>query len=561
MIENELLSKYENMVLVRHEELASSPDLVAWDDLPKLAVPGVLKANFHVNGKLMQLYTKQENHVAIIAATRQGKTTSYILPQILSFARQKVKRPMIITDPKGEIYRTVAQTLRDEGYKILLLNFRDYKRSECWNPFRDIYHKYMELRGIANSVEAFCEDGQYKCRFDGDVYTDQEALDDAIAAKSYFTEGEVDAMIDNMAIMFIPLRSKDPVWDYGARDIFKGVIWGMLEDIDYPDNPIRESNFSLSTALTIIENIISDLDADSDNGYFTRRNKRKSRAYTSVQSTLFIHAKQTRDSYVTTLRSSLGSYYEIATRTLTSCNSFDIREYADGKTPLAIFIDFRDEIKSQYQTISRFVQDMYKTLIEEANKYDTGKLPVPWYFVLDEFGNFPEIPDFETVISACAGRNIWFMLVLQSYAQLECIYNRDGADRAKVIRDNMNVSVFFGSNNLKTIEEFSQECGVFTRFAPASAMNGNTSELTQIGVEHIPLVPKSMLASILPGECVVREVCNKHVLFSKMERYFTCPEMNNLPKSDAKQYRSGVNPTMMKYRYNFFFKLQEDDDD
>ncbi|MBO4472388.1 MAG: type IV secretory system conjugative DNA transfer family protein [Clostridia bacterium] len=565
MDKKQLLAGYENMILVHHEDLVKSPDLVPWDDLPNRAIPGVLKADFHVDGKLMQLYTKQENHVGIIAATRQGKTTSYIVPQILSFARQKVKRPMIITDPKGEIYRITAKTLEEQGYKVLLLNFRDYKKSECWNPFRKIYRSYLESKNLEDEVEAIFEDGRYKCRFNGEIFTDQAELDSAIEAKRYFMESEVAAMIDDLAAIFIPLASKEPIWDYGGRDIFKGVLWGLLEDIDYPVNPVTEDKFSLSTVLTVIENIIGDLNgANGSEGFFTRRDIYTSRAYTCVKSTLFIAAKTTRDSYVTTLRSSLGQYYEISTRMITSCNSFDIRDYADGKTPVAVFIDFRDELKNQYVTIARFVQDMYKTLIEEANKYDTGKLPVPWYFVLDEFGNFPEIPDFETVISACAGRNIWFMLVLQSYAQLACIYNRDGADRAKIIRDNMNVTVFFGSNNLMTIKEFSEECGECTRIAPNSAMSGTTPHLTSIEIEKRPLVPKSMLAAIKPGECVIREVCNDQVWFTKLERYYAMPEMNALPKADAKEYVPACNPMQLKYRYEFYVKShkeEEEDDD
>ena len=558
MNKEQLLAGYENMTLVHYEDLANSPELVAWDDLPNRAIPGVLKANFHVNGKLMQMYSKQENHVGIIAATRQGKTTSYVLPQILSFARQKVKRPMIITDPKGEIYRITAKTLEDQGYKVLLINFRDYKHSECWNPFREIYRKYIAIREIENTVEAVFEDGRYKCRFNGETFTDQESLDYAIETRKYFAESEVGALIDDLAAMFVPLVSRDPVWDYGGRDIFKGVLWGLLEDIDYPINPITEDKFSLSTVLTVIENIIGDLNGNASEGFFTRRDPYESRAYTSVKSTLFIQAKQTRDSYVTTLRSALSQYYEISTRMITACNSFNILDYADGKTPVAIFIDFRDELKSQYLTISRFVQDMYKTLIEEANRRENGKLPVPWYFILDEFGNFPEIPDFETVISACAGRNIWFMLVLQSYAQLETIYKHD---RAKIIRDNMNVTVFFGSNNLMTIKEFSEECGECTKFSPSSAMSGTTPYMTMITVEKTALVPKSMLAAIKPGECVIREVCNDKVWFTKLERHYTVPEMNALPTTDAKQYKPACNPMQLKYRYRFFVKLPEEDDD
>ena len=561
MIEKKLFSGKENMQLIHHEQLAKSGKLVSWDDLPNLALPGVLKANFHVNGKLMQLYSEQENHVGVIAATRMGKTTSYIVPQILSFARQKVKRPMIITDPKGEIYRITAETLRKEGYKVFLLNFRDYNRSECWNPFRRVYRKYLEVKNLENSVRAVYEDGVYKCVFEGKTYTDQEQLDRAIETRTYFMLGEVGALVDELGTMFVPVDKnvRDPIWDYGARDIFKGVIWGLLEDIDYEPNPVTEEKFSLSTVLTVIENVLEDLNNDSEkSGFFSRRDHYTSRAYQTVKSTLFIKAQQTRDSFVTTLRSKMSEYYEVSTRIITSCNSFDIRQYADGKTPVAVFIDFRDEIKSQYVTIARFVQDMYKTLIEEANTYKSGKLPVPWYFVLDEFGNFPKIPDFETVISACAGRNIWFILVLQSYAQLENVYEQFPA---KIVRDNLNVCVFYGSNNYETIDAFSQECGQFTRFAPAGALNGQSPFLDHVMEETIPLVPKSMLCSIQPGECVVREVCKDVVLYSKTERYFVCPEMNALPPADSRDYVGDCDPMNLKYRYRFFEKKEDDDDD
>ena len=79
------------------------------------------------------MYSSDENHVGVIAATRLGKTTSYVIPTILSFARQKIKRSLIISDPKGEVYKYTAEELKKQGYEIKLLNFRNYRKSECWN--------------------------------------------------------------------------------------------------------------------------------------------------------------------------------------------------------------------------------------------------------------------------------------------------------------------------------------------------------------------------------------------------------------------------------------------
>ena len=554
-----LITGYEDTGLLNYREIPTDfPGTIAWDDLPGADVRGVLKANYHVNGKLMQIYSEQENHVGVVAATRQGKTTSYIIPLILSYAKRKVKRPMIITDPKGEIYRTTAATLRAEGYRIRLINFRDCMRSEFWNPMTPIYRAFLEARNVANTVEAVLVDGVYKCKFMGVVYDDQEELDNAIDTQGRMMQDAVNGRIDDLASMVVTIGpEKNEIWDYGARDLFKAIIYGMLEDIDNEKNPMTEETFSMSTVLNIIDGINVGCDGGvKDHGFFTKR-RAGSRAYELANNLILSTAKGTRSSYYTTLVSRLAEYREVTTRMITSCNSFEMESLVEGG-PVAVFIDFRDEIKSQYQTIALFVQDMYKFLIEEANKREDGKLEVPWYFILDEFGNFPPIKDFETVISACAGRNIWFVLVLQSYAQLDNVY---GPNTAKIIRDNLNVCVFFGSNNYETIRAFSLECGEWTRFAPTNALMGNSREIEQYGVETIPRIPKSMLSSLQEGECIVREVNKNYVMYSKLERYFTCDEMRSLPKSKESDYVCEINPLDKKYIYSFLSDKKEDDDD
>ena len=51
---------------------------------------------------------------------------------------------MVITDPKGEIYENNAEFLRDRGYKIVLLNFRNPQRGNMWNPLTLPYKLYKE---------------------------------------------------------------------------------------------------------------------------------------------------------------------------------------------------------------------------------------------------------------------------------------------------------------------------------------------------------------------------------------------------------------------------------
>ena len=129
---SELLKNYENTAYVHYEDVGETfPNSVWFDELPDREVTGVLKVNRYVGGRLLQTYSEKENHVGVIASTRLGKTTSYVIPTVVSFARAKNKKSMVISDPKGEIYRRTSAVLKKEGYEVLLLNFRDYMHSEC----------------------------------------------------------------------------------------------------------------------------------------------------------------------------------------------------------------------------------------------------------------------------------------------------------------------------------------------------------------------------------------------------------------------------------------------
>ena len=41
---------------------------------------------------------------------------------------------MIVTDPKGEIYEHNANMLREKGYNVIIVNFRDPEHGSAWNP-------------------------------------------------------------------------------------------------------------------------------------------------------------------------------------------------------------------------------------------------------------------------------------------------------------------------------------------------------------------------------------------------------------------------------------------
>ncbi len=73
-----------------------------------------------------------ESHNIVIGSTGTGKTQCIIHPLVKILG--KAGESMVITDPKGEIYRESAGLLKERGYKIVVMNFREPQRGNTWNP-------------------------------------------------------------------------------------------------------------------------------------------------------------------------------------------------------------------------------------------------------------------------------------------------------------------------------------------------------------------------------------------------------------------------------------------
>ena len=80
---------------------------------------------------------------------------------------------------------------------------------------------------------------------------------------------------------------------------------------------------------------------------------------------------------------------------------------------------------------------------------------MPTFFILDEFANIGQIPDFDKKISTSRSRGISFSVILQNLDQLEAVYEKS----YETIMGNCDTHVFLGSNSYKTVEYFSKALG------------------------------------------------------------------------------------------------------
>ena len=407
-----------------------------------------------------------------------------------------------------------------------MVDFQDYTHSDCWNPLTRIYRHYQKYLSIEDEVEVVEENGVYYNRFRGKIYYEQFLLDQAINEFKDNLLAEVDNMIVSIAERVSPVeKDNDPYWDQMSAIFLQGFLWAMLEDSDptSPNPRVTEDTYSFDTILRLFDTFTSGrYDGLNDGGYFKDRDPLTSKAHQLVYNTIInLSANQTRSCIVSCFLNKIKKFRDTSVRRITCTNTFDIAELDDG-APTAIFVSYKDEDSLHYDTISLFLSDLYTGLIEIARSKD-GSLQRPFYFLLDEFGNFPKFSNFEKVISACGSRNIWFMLIVQSYAQLDRVY---GKETAEIIIDNLNMHIFFGSCNHDTKRAFSEECGAHVVFSPLSAINGSSEYIERYEKETVPLVPISRLGQLKSGECIVTQM-RGDVLWSYIERSYLCPEYDN----------------------------------
>ena len=547
-----IFSQYENARMETYLEYdARNHSSIPYSMLSETS-GGIPIASFRKDNGELNVILDKETHGLIIGSTRSGKTTGFVIPMIMIKAMQKEKDSMFISDPKGELYQLCSEKLREQGYRVILLNFRDFKNSEFWNPLSPIFRKYQKAMNLEKTVKTKKVGNTYCSVFQGNIYATAKELKDAIEREKTPLLFDVDNDIDTLAISVISAENlKDPYWEICSQQLLKAFLYAMLED-SIPETAgnrtlITEDTFSFRTLMSIYStfNYASDR-SEGDHGYFSDRSV-NSIARKTANSVILSNANNTRMCILSTFNAKMAPYKEVMTNIVTSCNSFELEELADETRPVAVFIVYRDEARTSYDTVSQFITATYSKLIEVANRQPDLQLKRPFIFLLDEFGNLPAIKDYDTTISACGSRNIWFQIVLQSYAQLT---NNYGHETGEIIKENLNRHIFFGTNSAETKQQFSNECGKKTIISPRSIFMGESENIGKVDFETVSLVPVSNLDYLKPGECYITMANAEAVLHSHMERSYLCPEFA-CKTTLLSDYSSSIDPFDKKYIYKF----------
>ena len=466
------------------------------------------------------------------------------------------------------MFSRTAQHLKEQGYRIFLINFKDVVHSDSWNPFFEIYDSWMRQKEPGEKLQ-FHNPGTDISRyalqdkielFDSSVgfwSIDEKAFPTEDAAQRYILLvksvilSETEDMIHQLVHTLIPdstYAKNDPSWFMGAQEILKGLIYLLLEDALDERSGFTRDNMNLMTIRDYFDVIRSEVVDVSNNRIVGLRNTKKLK-HKNLTDESIKHMKAYFENAPTTTRSYLGCFENAMqnwfnTKIYTICNGDTIRLCDESDEPFAIFLITRDYEKSDFTVAGLFIEYVYRQMLQKAEK-NGGTLDREMYFILDEFGNIPEITNFENKIATARSRNIWFHMFVQSYAQLDVVY---GSQCSQIIRDNCNIHSFLGSQNYDTKNTFSKECGRQVVPRLSSVMNPDDYQ-----VQEMPLLPISALESLEPGQMYIR-ISGFPLIETHLERSYLCPEF--IKDGNTTPEEMGVESLPFnseKYRYKYLF--------
>ena len=411
-------------------------------------------------------------HTLIIGTTSSGKSTQYIIPTIQLLSMTAAKPSFVVTDPKKELYEQNAEKLKSEGYTILRLDLDNPYGSSMWNPLTYAYRTYHRSLNINREVKIHQPGDDPRAKkmimdsdfdwhtttwyeFNRTAYSNRNNLDRDLKVVSDKLKAAAFTEIQDVVTAVAPIvNTNDANWETVAQKLIQAVILAMLEDSTDPELGLTEDKFNFYNVYKICnftDTTGRDTFATLKKYLFEYRDKFSK--VRELANSALNNAETTSKNYMGFVSSKTIAFSDEGISLMTSRNEIDFNQI--DEKPTAIFVHIPDQLEVRHPLGALFITQMYKRLVEKANSLG-GRLKRNVYFELDEFGNMPKFQNLGTTLAVARSRGIFYQLVIQSYAQLNSKY---GDQEAQIIKNNCPISVYVGSDDHNTNEEFSKILG------------------------------------------------------------------------------------------------------
>ncbi len=530
----------ENQHFATLKELDKNFIHCKFTDLKKMSIQGV-PFRFELKHGNINIHFTPPCHVLIVGASGTGKTACWVEPSMQILSELKNKPSVFITDPKGEIFAHHSLKFKNEGYTVLQLDLTQPYASKRWNPLENIYLQWQKRAHMEENILKHTNDpiknypnllkaGDIKSNewyeFEGKAFsTLRETLVEVDVEKQKIKDDCMESLND-IASAIVPSDPdpKNKQWTDGARDYFLACLIAMLEDSENEALGMTKEKYCFFNAFKIAMNKDDDYEVVKD--YFSGRDplSKSKELSTNITQT---KATVTRDGYMSSLTTNLSIFSDNGICYLTSANDIKFTEFDDR--PTAFFIKIPDERATRYKLASVCISQAYKEFVQKARANETvnedkmAHLKRPLFYILDEFANMPKIEGLNRIITVARSRWIYLTMAIQSYAQLDDVY---GKEVAEIVRGQCRSTLFYGTPDLKTREEFSKELGNHTIEVDSRTKNeGNGKEKgsssTSTSLQQVPLIHPSELDKIPLGQNITNNF-QQYPCKSVVTPYFKC---------------------------------------
>ena len=448
------------------------------ENLP--AVQGTVVACRTHGKKTIALVDTGDVHTLMIGAAGVGKTAYFLYPNIELACASGMS--FLQSDTKGDVarnYGTIAK--KYYGYNVSVLDLRNPTRSDE-NNILHLVNKYMDI-----------------------YLSDKTDLSAKAKAEKY-------AKITAKTIINIGGGDSS---SYGQNAFFYDAAEGLLASVILLLAEFGDKN---ERHIVSVFKLIQDLLAK-----YQPAPKAKQRMYFSKLMDKLPSEHKAKWMAGAALNASDQSMLSVMSTALSRLNSFldtemeqllcfGTEKFCSEKS--AIFIVLPEEDTSKYFMVSLLIQQLYREILVIADEHG-GALPNRVMFYEDEFGTFPKIDGAEAMFSAGRSRKISIVAIIQSFAQLEQNYGKQGME---IFTDNTQLTVFGGfAPNSQSAEVLSKALGEQTVLS-GSVSNGRdrSQSLQMIGR---PLMTVDELKSMPRGQFIVMKT-GTHPMISKLKLFF-----------------------------------------
>ena len=434
--------------------------------------------------ELTALVDSDDIHCLMIAASGAGKTAFFLYPNLEYACASGMS--FLALDTKGDLARNYGSIAKKYyGYNVSVLDLRNPTRSDE-NNILHLVNKYMDIYlSDKNDLSAKAKAEKY-AKITAKTIINIGGGDSSNYGQNAFFYDAAEGLLASVILLLAEFGEKN------ERHIVS--VFKLIQDLlaKYQPNPKAKPKMYFSK---LMDKLPSE-------------HKAKWLAGAALNS-----SDQSMLSVMSTALSRLNSFLDTEMeQMLCFGTAVDAEKFCNEKS--AIFIILPEEDTSKYFMVSLLIQQLYREILVIADE-NGGKLKNRVMFYCDEFGTFPKIEGAESMFSAGRSRKISIVAIIQSFAQLEQNYGKQGME---IITDNTQLTVFGGfAPNSQAAEILSKSLGEQTVLSGSVSQGRDKSQsLQMIGR---PLMTVDELKSMPKGQFIVMKT-GAHPMISKLKLFF-----------------------------------------